>query len=152
MIEIHRMRLTPGRRPLVRCHPGIALHETHAIDGDRELFGHQLCLHRRHALAHVRAAGVHSYGAVAADRDPGVERLRRVAALREHPFRRDPQLARELCDAECDDERPGALEEVPARETAATQLGERVLGHLRFKTRLRSRCLTRGLRRDFVLS
>ena len=80
VIEIRRMRLAAGCVALIRRQRRVAIDQLDAIERHAEFFGHQLRLRRGDSLAEFFLAGVGGDAAVGADRDPGIELVRRRAS------------------------------------------------------------------------
>ncbi len=72
-IEIRRRRLTSGGCPLIGADGCVALHNLHAAQRHAEFFGHQLGLHREHALAEVALPAESRHRAIGGDREPGIQ-------------------------------------------------------------------------------
>ena len=100
------------RRSLVGRQRGVALHEVHVAQTHVELLRRHLTERRAGARAEVDLAGVDGHVAVGADREEGVDLVERDGLGRLDGVRDGTPRTRE---AEADDERATALQELPAR-------------------------------------
>ena len=132
LVEVGGMRLAAGRNPLVRRNRRVAISQVDAIKGHAQLFRHQLDLRRRNALPQFCLARECRHATICRNGNPRielVERRRTGRAALERSLGRS-RLQRAF-HAEADDERSGAHEKRPARESRTPQRGCRVIGQSR---------------------
>ena len=127
LVEVGRVRLRAGCRPLIGRQRGVALHEANTVHRHDQFFGDELHLRGEKTLTELALARVGRHRAIRHDADPAVEGLGGAAvdALRGGRAGR-PGEAEPVGRAEGDNERSGALQEVAAREPGRLVGGARV--------------------------